>query len=275
MKSVIVIPVYKPIPDWNEVISFNQCLHVFKKHSISIITFKNLDISYYTVLLKNSGINHNIELFDKDYFKSEVTYSQLLLTKAFYLRFKYFEYMLIYQLDAYVFRDELEYWCNKEYDYIGAPWFEDCSSHEEGAKLWKVGNGGFSLRKTSRFIQILSYKGPVFKPGFIRSKISFRKSTNKIVSLILLIAKSLGYKNTISYIVDNNSDSEDFFWSFTFKESWLKFKIAPTEIAYRFSFEISPSYLFELNNRILPFGCHAWQKFDYENFWVKHIPAID
>ena len=171
MKCVIVIPVYKPVPEWNETISFNRCLHIFKKHSISIITYKNLDISYYASLLNSSGINYNIEFFDNDYFRSEVTYSQLLLSKAFYQRFIDYKYMLIYQLDAYVFRDELQYWCNQGYDYIGAPWFEDCSSHEEGAKLWKVGNGGFSLRKTSRFIQILSYKGPVFKPGFIRSKI--------------------------------------------------------------------------------------------------------
>ena len=30
--------------------------------------------------------------------------------------------MLIYQLDAYVFKDELLNWANKGYDYIGAPW---------------------------------------------------------------------------------------------------------------------------------------------------------
>ncbi len=30
--------------------------------------------------------------------------------------------MLIYQLDAYVFKGEWLFWANQEYDYIGAPW---------------------------------------------------------------------------------------------------------------------------------------------------------
>jgi len=80
MKNIILIPVYKPIPEWNESISFNQCLHVFKKHVLCIITYESLNTSYYTGLLNNSGIEYNIEFFDKDYFRSEVTYSELLIS---------------------------------------------------------------------------------------------------------------------------------------------------------------------------------------------------
>jgi len=238
---------------------------------ICIVTHKDLDVSYYTDLLLKAKINFSVEYFDVHYFKSETTYSQLLLSKAFYMRFADFEYMLIYQLDAYVFRDELEYWCKKGYDYIGAPWFEDCASHEVGAKLWKVGNGGFSLRKISRFARILSYKGPVYKPGFIRSKISFRKSSNLFASFTLLIARSLGYENSIYELIKINRDSEDVFWTFTFQNSWLNFRVPEVDIAYKFAFEISPSYLFNLNNDKLPFGCHAWHKYEYQSFWEKHI----
>jgi hypothetical protein len=72
--------------------------------------------------------------------------------------------MLIYQLDAWVFKDDLMKWCNKGYDYIGAPWFEDFGSYEKGKKLWRVGNGGFSLRKIKYFCKVLSWKWPVIKP---------------------------------------------------------------------------------------------------------------
>ena len=43
------------------------------------------------------------------------------------------------------------------------------------------------------------------------------------------------------------------------------------EEAARFSFECSPEYLFQFIGRTLPFGCHAWRKFQYEEFWSKYI----
>ena len=42
-------------------------------------------------------------------------------------------------------RDELLDWCNKNYDYIGAPWVKK----ERDNILLKTGNGGFSLRKSN------------------------------------------------------------------------------------------------------------------------------
>ena len=42
-----------------------------------------------------------------------------MVSPLFYLNFKKYRYLLIYQLDALVFRDELLEWCSKEIDYIG------------------------------------------------------------------------------------------------------------------------------------------------------------
>jgi hypothetical protein len=47
------------------------------------------------------------------------------LSEEFYQAFTDFEFMLIYQLDAFVFRDELADWCRSGYEYIGAPWLRD------------------------------------------------------------------------------------------------------------------------------------------------------
>ncbi len=44
---------------------------------------------------------------------------------------------------------------------------------------------------------------------------------------------------------------------------------SPVE-ACAFAFERSPRYLYEKNANILPFGCHAWEKYD-KAFWLNHI----
>lgn len=79
--------------------------------------------------------------FDDKWFESVSTYSVFMLTKEFYEKFTSYEFLLIYQLDAWVFRNELEYWCAQGYDYLGAPWFKDATTMYS-----KAGNGGFSLR---------------------------------------------------------------------------------------------------------------------------------
>lgn len=42
------------------------------------------------------------------------------------------------------------------------------------------------------------------------------------------------------------------------------------EEAADFSFEANPSYLFSIIGK-LPFGCHAFEKYEYEEFWKKYI----
>ncbi len=118
----MLYPFTKSISNQFESISFNQCLKVFKKHLLCIVTHNDLDISSYTELLGKCKINYIIEYFNNEYFNGVSGYNKLMLSREFYLRFKNYEYILIYQLDAYVFRDELDYWCGQGYDYIGAPW---------------------------------------------------------------------------------------------------------------------------------------------------------
>ncbi len=43
-----------------------------------------------------------------------------MMDNTFYKQFLNYEYILIYQLDAFVFKDELNY-CSQGIDYVGAP----------------------------------------------------------------------------------------------------------------------------------------------------------
>ena len=270
--NIIIIPIHKSIPDWSELISFKQCFKILFKHPICVITYSGLDISYYTNLPAKAEAAFRIEYFDKKYFENLAGYNRLLLSLEFYKRFKDFECILLYQLDAWVFRDELDYWCQKGYDYIGAPWFENYGSHDNGNKLWAVGNGGFSLRRVPSFLNILYYNKPLFKISELKIIYPQEKAfIRKIRRNLFIYLKSTGLKNNVSYFIKKYANNEDWFWALLFQKSARPLKIPKCEEAIDFSFEKSPGYLYELNERRLPFGCHAWEKYEYHTFWNNFI----
>jgi len=241
---------------------------VLYKQEIRFITYYELNTEAYENELHSFGIKYAYEYFDVSYFESTAGYNRLMLSTDFYKRFAQYNYMLIYQLDAYVFRDELEEWCTKGYDYIGAPWFENYGSHESGDKLWECGNGGFSLRRTSKILKILTSKFPIYTPMQLYEK----NGIKSIKELFVFMLKCIGYKNNINYLLrDSIGLNEDGVFSFCFNKTWIKLKKPTVEVAMQFSFDRSPSYLFELNNKTLPFGCHSWQKYQYEEFWSNFI----
>jgi hypothetical protein len=281
MKCIVSIPVYKSDPDRYEIVSFNQSLKILFNHPICLVTFENLDISFYTQLFQKSGIKYSVEYFDKSFFESLASYNRLLMLKDFYLRFKEFDYMLIYQLDAYVFRDELDYWCGQGYDFIGAPLLEDKSGIDKKYFL-HGGNGGLSLRKISWCIKFLSFIGPVIKPLTVYKILKPEIKGNWFYYFICLILKVLGYHNNVDYFRRKTWINEDMLFNMGLYvawvdralypgETWIYPKLPPKEIAMKFSFERYPSYLYQLNGNKLPFGCHAWVKYEYDTFWKKYI----
>lgn len=268
MKNIIVIPVYKKeLSKWEEI-SLRQCVKVLSAHPICLVTHGDLDCSFYNQIAEEYGLALLREDFDVHYFKDLDSYNKLMISKDFYERFKHYQYMLIYQLDAFVFRDELDEWCAKGYDYIGAPWFEEYSSYEQGAQLWKVGNGGFSLRNIQTSIKILTYFGPIWGLKYLWNSVANRD----ILHRCYFVFKSLlGWHNTIDYYVSEYVNQEDLFWCFEVQKLGFNYRMPSAEEAIAFSIERSPKYLYHLNNDILPFGCHAWYKYDYESFWKQFI----
>lgn len=248
--------------------SFRQALKVLTRYDFIIYTHNELDLSLYNAEASALNKSFSVEFFDKDYFTSITGYNKLCLTVDFYKRVCNYEYLLIYQLDAWVFRDELEYWCYKGYDYVGAPFFKHFGCYEDGDKLWSVGNGGFSLRKISFMIRFLTSRYP------INFHIDFK---NGVVGFIKSCLKSIGVCNTVSYYAKHVYDhiNEDHFFTNHISRitCWksLKAKMPLPEEAASFAFERSPSYLYGICGETLPFGCHAFEKNEYETFWSKFI----
>lgn len=235
MKEVaVVIPIYKEQPSETEIHSFKQCLQVLKNHAIVLVVPTEFNLSAYEEYFHPSLSLNTLE-FDSSHFSSVKTYSKLLLSKRFYQPFMQYKNILIYQLDAWVFRDELLEWCTLDMDYIGAPWLE-APPLSSGKKPFitissllknRVGNGGFSLRNVSAHLKWTWWTSFVFK----------------------LMPKN-----------------EDVIWSLM-----VPLKKPSVQKALLFSFEMNPEKSFELTKQQVPFGCHAWEKYN-PLFWSKFIP---
>lgn len=114
-KVAAVIPVYKEEIDDLEKISLAQARKVLGKYPFVFVAPEGKKISY-----AESG--DAVVRFPPQFFQNTMTYSMLLMSPFFYEAFKAYDYILIYQLDAFVFYDALEKFCSLGYDYIGAPW---------------------------------------------------------------------------------------------------------------------------------------------------------
>ena len=252
-----------------EAISLDQCFRVLKNYEIRIIKPQSLKLGN----LLDAYEGYGVESFPDSSFKDIGAYSRLLLSPAFYKRFADFEYILIHQLDAFVFKDELQAWCKNDYDFVGAPWFHHFSNDDETAPLIGVGNGGFSLRKVKSHLRVLSSFSYLVPP---RDNWNIRMATRPRG---LAFLRQLGgfildqfARNNTFWLLNSFMGFEDQFWSLVAPRNFSWFKIPSIEDAMKFSIEMQPLRVFKMNENRLPFGCHAWWKYDLE-FWKPYIEA--
>ena len=72
--------------------------------------------------------------------------------------------------------------------------------------------------------------------------------------------------------MNDYSSQEDHFWGLEAPKNLSWFRIPDPATASRFATEINPDQLYEMNGQALPFGCHAWEKYN-PVFWRKFIPT--
>ena len=256
--AAVIIPIYKPFPSLKEQISLKQCVKILGKHNIIFIKPQALNPTPYLSLAPDCGIAS----FDDSFFKDISGYNRLMLSEAFYERFLDFKYILIYQLDAFVFRDDLIAWCKKGYDYIGAPWLD-------------LVNPGKTFGERIRFAKQAqeSYRNNTKQPGSILpADIQFYNRVGngglslRHVKKFYTICKDR--KQTIEYYNQHNEHhyyNEDVFWSLEVNRTQEVLKIPGYRTALHFSFEQRPDYALQITKGDLPFGCHAWDLFP--DFW--------
>ena len=280
-RVAIVIPIYKTALSEDDGISLrhlDQYLVNYEK------------IFFAPVGLIPPRSDYRIEYFKSSYFQNTATYSKLMMSCEFYERFLPYEYILIYQLDCLVFSDQLEEWCSKGFDYIGAPWINASWIISEGFRHCEqtgVGNGGFSLRKVESHLQTLRiyYNFPNRFVFFFRKKILFLKMLSFPYNFfagirhILREKRFLGIKEIaqqkiakLAQTADKHFSVEDVFWSFEAPQINKAFRIPDASIAVQFAFESRPEVCLQRNANRLPFGCHGWVQ--YKNFWSKYYSNL-
>ena len=112
----VVIPIrLEELPELEKV-SLEQTLRVLNKYTITFMTQQGLQHGLVSGILSRES-HRKFEEFKWDGFNE---FGELMTSAKFYGRFRAYEYILICHTDAFVFRDELEKWCNSGYDYIAS-----------------------------------------------------------------------------------------------------------------------------------------------------------
>lgn len=260
----VVVPVYQSELSLYDTFSLRQCLQVLGHYPIIVVKPESLNLDHWLTYSKNIIF----ENFAHDYFKGIQAYNRLMLSEEFYQRFTKYEFILLHQLDAFVFEDKLTEWCQKGYDYIGAPWLKDLDFQNNTEEvlfnikkkiaLWldlkkadgitpreiitinSVGNGGFSLRRIDKFLAVLQQRQP----------------------------KVQAYLNQTAY-----QFNEDVFWGIEVNRFSQALHIPDWRTALGFAFEFFPEKAYRFNHQQLPFGCHA---FDVHGtaFWKPFFSAL-
>lgn len=201
----IVIPVYRQLTVY-EYLSFQRLVHIFGKseyqNNIYIVTHQGIS----THEFRNIYNKIQVIYIDEQYFKNGIVgYNKLIGSSSFYNIFINYKYILIHQLDCFVFYNNLKYFIDLDYDYYGAPIFNVVEKDKQGNIKFKfpkvmVGNGGFSLRKVKTFYDFCKQNG------------------------------------------DQIDHNEDVFFCYFHKEH---FNICPINIAKEFAFDCFPNKVFE------------------------------
>lgn len=268
-KVAIVIPQHKAKPSAFEQVSVHQCYRIFPNRSVVFTFPEGLDTTEYEKIAASNKAKFNCIFFPKKDFSTFLANNHLLVTKRFYTHFKAFDYMLLYHTDSFVFRDELDYWCAKGYDYIGAPFFDGFKDGGQEAKFWGVGNGGFSLRKITSFLKVCNSFSYIRTP---KELVNINKTKSGIERLLfpLKLIKHLTISNNTFHWFNDFYDHEDMYWGVFVERNFSWFNVASIEEAIPFSFEMQAEKLYAQRNGQLPFGCHAWWLYELD-FWKTHI----
>ena len=249
--ACVVIPFYRTRLAASEAASLQRCVEVLGQHPMVLVTPRHLDVS--EVCARYPRLQ--TASFADDFFIDIGAYNRLMLSDEFYARFDRYEFILLHQLDAFVFSDQLLHWCVRGYDYIGAPWLpagpapdlkrriamalrrkryrwfdiqRAYSGHTHDPQLsYSVGNGGHSLRRVARLRAVLAALPQRAEP--------YRRRTRRVWA-------------------------EDIFFAVEANRYRRRIRTPSVKEAVKFAWETRPALAAQLNAGELPFGCHAWDK---------------
>ena len=112
----VVIPILNPQINPTEEKLLHHCLETLQNYPLIFITYQGADLS----IIKEHNEEIDVIYFPEKYFRSRNELARLFLLEEFYERFNWCEFLLIHELNSWVIKDELHYWCKQGYDYLKA-----------------------------------------------------------------------------------------------------------------------------------------------------------
>ena len=261
---VIVTPVYLEELLENELLSIQsveQHLHQYDRAIISPRKFAT-NANFIT---RWEGYGYKIIFFDDKHFSSVENHNQFLMSNLLYETFSEYNYMLMAQLDILIFSNSIEYWMNKKLDYVGSPWMTN--DGKETKIVGNGGNGGLSLRNIQTFLKIINSKTFYSKRDLFNILPAYSKLRN--IFLIGLFVQIKPLQSFAHLLKRFFAGKEDMFWSYYAPFFIENYQLPSHEDTVAFAFERYPKFCYDANQQKLPFGTHAWEKYDIE-FWEKH-----
>jgi len=265
IRPAVAIPLYKTELSAAERTSIEQAVDVLGNAPLYFIGPARLE-AHLGRMCNRYGPKIEYKTFDDRFFSGIKGYNSLMRSRSFYQAFSAYSHLLISQTDALVLSDQLQEWCERDFSYVGAPWFVGGSEPRQPLKFLGVGNGGFSLRKVKDFLHVLSRPRRI--PNFVKSRSGGEVGTRSI-------HRRLKHEWLLAYNFEPlfPRSNEDFFWGILVPAACPFFRVPRPEAAVGFAFEVAPRLLYELNERKLPFGCHAWERCDRQ-FWEETLPFL-
>ena len=260
-KEVIVaIPLYRESMSENEELSFRHDTSVLgKAHPVAAFAPEGMDVSLYTGIFPQLIV----ERFPAHCFRSVKDYSRLLLSEEFYERFSSYEWLLVCQLDAWAFRDELPDWCRKDYDFICAPIPATWEPDREGRIPVIVGNGGFSLRRISAFLKVLREgDAPMFSRQRLRGYVSHHLRRGHFFRAFVPLLRLAGIGNSRRRCLDilrKQGACEDMAFSAIAETGGLRVPSAAEAARFALDGEYLDMF-WEPGKSEVPVGLHAWHR---------------
>ncbi|MCF0070368.1 hypothetical protein LZD49_07785 [Dyadobacter sp. CY261] len=112
----VIIPILETRIDPTEEKLLHHALNILSEHPIVFIAGEGTDLSVVHEHAEHIDVVH----FPKRFFESRQHLAPLFLMQDFYERFNWCDFLLIHELNSWVIKDELHYWCKQGYDYFKA-----------------------------------------------------------------------------------------------------------------------------------------------------------
>ena len=270
---IVVIPTHKDTMTSEEERSLRNTLDVLRNWPIALVLKCDVSPDIYEAVRSKEELQFEIIHTRPDWMGSLERYNDMGLSPEFYRMFEPYKYILICHLDAWVFRDDLQAWIDKGYDYLGAPWvlLRDSSSWVspgnglvplETLMYPQGGNGGFSLRKVKKMIELTSKpKRSLNILLFIRTVLYYLKNRQKDLLKTYINDCREVLRDPVAF-QKKYGIYEDRMFSMFYSLIDRNFRVAPAKEELFFATEVYSEEILKTKLKWqLPFAIHGYEKY--------------